>query len=227
MGKKVVVMSLGGSVILSNDPQFLLDFRKTLKKNYSNYKFVIVCGGGSIARQYINVLKKEKKNDEEVSRAGIRATRMNAQFLMQVFGKEANDVMPLNMKRVKSMLHENNVVICGSLRYASHETSDGTAAKVAAYLKAPFINVTNVDGLYTADPRIDKKATLIPYQTWTEFEQKANKMKFKPGQHFVLDQTASHLIRKKHIHTFIVGKNMKQLDNLINGKAFIGTTIGP
>lgn len=222
-----MVLSLGGSVILDDNPEFLLNFRKTLKKNYNKTKFVIVCGGGSIARSYINVLKEERKNEREISNAGIRATRMNAQFVMQVFGKEANDKLPLTMKHVHSFLRENNVVICGALRYAPRETSDGSAAKLAAYLKAPFINITNVAGLYTADPKKDKDAQLIPYQSWSDFAAKANQIRFKPGQHFVLDQAAAKLIGKKHVHTFIVGKDLKQLDNLLNQKPFKGTTIGP
>jgi uridylate kinase len=52
-----------------------------------------------------------------------------------------------------------------------------------------------------------------------------NKIKFKPGQHFVIDQTASKMIMKNKITTYILGKDMKQLDNLLNGKKFIGTKI--
>jgi len=50
-------------------------------------------------------------------------------------------------------------------------------------------------------------------------------MKFHPGQHFVLDQTASKIIKNSKINTYILGEDMKQLDNLLNGKKFIGTKI--
>ena len=87
--KEIIVLSLGGSLIIPKeiDYKFLKSFRKVLKKNYKNYKFVIVCGGGFIARQYINALKKQGKNEKELSLAGIRGTRMNALFVMQFFGK--------------------------------------------------------------------------------------------------------------------------------------------
>jgi len=76
-------------------------------------KFVIVCGGGSVARTYENVLEAERRNEKEVSIAGIRATRMNAEFMMQVFGKkEANDILPTTLKQVKSDLAKNKVVVC-------------------------------------------------------------------------------------------------------------------
>ncbi len=48
---------------------------------------------------------------------------------------------------------------------------------------------------------------------------------FKPGQHFVLDQTAARIILKSKIATYILGKDLTQLDNLLNHKKFKGTVI--
>jgi uridylate kinase len=233
MKKKVIVISLGGSIIIPQDKKdtFLLKFKKTLERHYSSYRFVIVCGGGSIAREYQWVLENEHKPQRELSRAGIRATKMNAQFVIQVFGKEANARLPNNMLQVKSELKKNNVVIsgspCGPPRYEAHETSDNTAAKLAHYLSAEFINVTNVAGLFTADPRKYKHAKLIPYENWSQFEKIATKIHFHAGQHFVLDQKAAKCIHKNKIKTYIIGKDVKVLDNLLKGRKFKGTTIGP
>ena len=226
---KVVVMSLGGSIIIpeKKDDPFLLKFRDVLQKNYKHWKFVLVCGGGSIARAYQNVLGNEHKSYKELSLAGIRATRMNAQFVMQVFGKEANDKLPYSMKSVKAELPKNKVVICGSLRYAPNETSDSTAAKLADYLNAEFINITNVAGLYTKDPHKKKSAKLIPYEKWELFEKRARAIHYKPGQHFVLDQKAAQRIKRKKIKTYIIGKDAANLHALLQNKKFKGTTIGP
>ena len=170
--KKVVVLSLGGSLIVPekiNYP-FLEKFKQTLRKFYNTHKFVIVCGGGTIARKYISALQKEHKSHKEISQAGIMATRMNAKFMMQFFGKkEANDTLPLNMEEAKNALKKNNVVFCGALRWAPHSTSDTTAAKLSVFLKTDFINLTNVPGLFTANPLTNKSAKFIPYQTWKAF----------------------------------------------------------
>ncbi len=224
---KKVVISLGGSLIVPKevDTKFISSFKKTLRKNYRNYKFIVVCGGGHVARKYISILKSEKKSNKEISLAGIRATRMNARLMMQVFGKEANDSIPLSMKDVEDYLPKNKVVFCGALRYASNETSDGTAAKLAHHLKSNFINLTNVPGLFTSNPLKNKKAKLIQNISWKDFEKKALRLKFKPGQHFVLDQNASTIIRKSRIKTYILGPDMKNFDKLLKGKKFKGTTI--
>lgn len=230
---KTLVISLGGSIIIpkGRKDKFLLKFKKTLEKHYRNYKFVIVCGGGSIAREYQWVLANEHKSQREMSKAGIRATKMNAQLVIQVFGKEANARLPDSMSQVKADLKKNNVVItgspCGPPRYSAHETSDNTAAKLADFLHADFLNITNVPGLFTSDPRKNRNAKIIPYISWEKFEKIATKIHFHPGQHFVLDQKASIKIHKRKIKTYIIGKDPKALDNLLRELQFKGTTIGP
>ena len=224
---KKIVISLGGSLIVPNkiDFKFLENLKKTLRKHYSTHKFIVVCGGGSIARKYIEALKKEKKSKYELSQAGIRVTRMNAIFMMQFFGKEANDALPKDMREVKNNILKNSVVICGALRFSENSTSDTTAAKLAHYLKTDFINITNVNGLFTKDPNKFKDAKFIPKVSWKKFQKMALKSKYSPGQHFVLDQSAATIIKKYKIPTYIIGKNLNNLENILKGKKFEGTII--
>ena len=224
---KTVVISLGGSVMIPDkiNFSFLDKFKRLLEKNSRTAKFVIVTGGGSVARKYIQALKEEGKGEKELSRAGIRVTRLNALFLMQFFGKGTNSNLPLDMEHVKNDLRKNKIVICGALRYDDKETSDGTAAKLANYLKSDFVNITNVAGLFDKDPRKHRDAKFIPEISWKDFEKIADKMKFKAGQHFVLDQMAAKLIRKHKIRTVIVGPDISNLNNLFNGRKFKGTRI--
>jgi len=53
----------------------------------------------------------------------------------------------------------------------------------------------------------------------------AKKIGFKPGQHFVLDQKSAKIIKKYNIRTYILGPDLKQLDNVLNHKHFIGTLV--
>ena len=79
--------------------------------------------------------------------------------------------------------------------------------------------------MYDKNPKEFKNAKLIHEISWEEFKKIVDKIKFRPGQHFVLDQTASKTIKTNKINTYILGKDMRQLDNLLNGKKFIGTKI--
>lgn len=224
---KTIVISLGGSLIIPDkvNYSFLHKFKATVRKFYKTHKFVVVCGGGEIARKYISSLTKEHKSKYDISQAGIRATRMNALFMTQFFGKEANSQLPRYMEEVKEQLKKNKVVFCGALRYVPNSTSDCTAAKLAHFLQTPFINMTNIQGLYSANPITNKKAKFIPYENWKDFEKRALKIPYHSGQHFVLDQNASKIIRKYKIKTYIIGQKLINLENILKGKKFTGTTI--
>jgi uridylate kinase len=229
--EKIIVISLGGSVIIPEelDLKFLKKFKEIIQKNYKRHKFIVVCGGGARAREQIEKIKSQGKNKKEQSLAGIKASKTNSKILMELFGKESNQKLPKSMKEMKEMLKKKKIIFSGSLKYDLNQTSDGEAAKIARTLKINFINITNVPGLYTSDPNKPSsnksKPKLIPKISWKEFESIALKIKFEPGQHFVLDQNASTIIRKNKVKTYIIGSNMKNFDALLNNKKFIGTTI--
>lgn len=224
--KKSVVLSLGGSLIIPDniDTNYLRNFKKIIKKNSEKYKFIVICGGGSIARKYISSLKELGINERFQSLSGISATRTNARFMNYFFNQDASKGIPQKIGEIKNYMDKRDVVFCGALEYKSNQTSDSTAAKVAEKFKAIFVNLTNVKGLYTQNPKKFKNAKFISKISWKEFEKMANKTKYKPGQHFVLDQTASKIIRKAKIHTYIFG-NLKELDNLLNDRSFKGTEV--
>ena len=225
MKKKVIVLSLGGSQIIPNNinQKYLTEFKKTLRKN-KKYKFIIVCGGGGLARKYIGAVKQAKQSEKFQSLAGIAATRTNARFMNYFFGIEPVKGIPHTMNGVKHYIKKMDIIFCGALEYKEDQTSDSTAAGIAKEFKAEFVNLTNVMGLYTKNPTKYKNAKFIPEISWKNFNKMTNKLKFKPGQHFVLDQTASKMILKNKIPTYII-KDLKQLDNFLKNKKFKGTKI--
>ncbi|MBU0894726.1 MAG: UMP kinase [Nanoarchaeota archaeon] len=225
MKKQVIVLSLGGSLIIPNkiDLKFLNNFKKTIKSNLKNYKFIIVCGGGSIARTYISALKN--KQNKIQSTAGIASTRTNAKFMSLFFDQDPLHKIPQKLKKIKKQIKKQEIIFCGALDFKPKQTTDSNAAEIASYFKTDFINLTNVLGLYDKNPKKFKNAKFIEKITWKSFYKTANKLGFKPGQHFVLDQTSAKIILKNKIKTYILGQNMNNLDNLLKNKSFKGTII--
>ncbi|MFH0808163.1 MAG: hypothetical protein V1888_00930 [archaeon] len=224
--ENVWVISLGGSRIVPDDVDndFLEDFRALIDL-HGDKRFVVVCGGGRTARRYMSALKKLGKKTRAQSIEGIAVTRLHAGFMARFFGTIANEDVPMDMKRVKNLLGKNRVVFCGALRWRDKTTSDGTAAKLAGYLKCPFINLTNVRGLYSSDPRKNKKARFISKIGWEEFFRITRKVKFEAGQHFVLDLAAAREIARKKIPTYIVG-SLGSMNGILKGdKKIVGTVI--
>src|SRR3989344_4602366 len=228
MKKELVVISLGGSQIIKDGEihlPFLNKFKKIILKHSKTKKFVIVCGGGSVSRMYIEALRKAGKNDKLQSYAGISITRHNARFMSYFFNNENEEGIPHSTKELDSMLARKSIVFCGALEYHPNKTSDSTAAQIAGHFNSLFINITNIAGLYNKNPKKHKDAKFIPKISWREFFIMANRLKFKPGQHFVLDQSAAKIIMDKKIKTIIVGNNLNNLDKALTGKKFIGTII--
>ncbi len=225
---KTIVISLGGSLVIPNeiDYNFIKHFRSLIVSLRKKYKFVIVLGGGKTARNYIHALGNENFSEKVKCLVGIAITRLNARFMETFFGKYSTQHLPTSLKEIENMLKKNNIVFAGALRYVPDNTSDGTAAQIASYLKTELINLTNVDGLYTKDPRKFKDAKFIPEISFQEFDNIVSKIKFMAGQHFVLDQRASKLIKSNKVKTVILnGDNLKHLENYLTGKKFKGTII--
>jgi uridylate kinase len=226
MARNIWVISLGGSRIISEgeiDVGFIQKFKKIIFANKQD-KFIVVTGGGSTARKYIKALKKLDKSTEAQSKEGIAITRMHASFLSGILGKKSNLILPKTYKKIGNLLNKNKVVVCGALQYKKKNTSDGTAAGIAAHFKTHFINITNISGLYTSDPTKNKSAKFIKNISWKNFHKKASKIKYSAGQHFVLDQSASKIILKKKIPTYIIS-NLNDLPKIFKGKSFSGTLI--
>ncbi|MBS3151534.1 UMP kinase [Candidatus Woesearchaeota archaeon] len=217
-----IVISLGGSLINPGkiNYNFLKEFKNTIKK-FSGYKIVIVTGGGKIAREYIGALKD--KSEKVRSLIGIKATKLNAMLVSNFLDNEV--VVPDSLEEVGRILKRKNLVVCGSLGYRQDMTSDGTAADVARHLKADLlINMTNVKGLYDKDPRKFKNAKFISEISFGDFLRMANKVNYKPGQHFVLDQIAARIIRRYKIKTAIL-KDVNELEKCLKRNKFSGTVI--
>ncbi|HEA46387.1 MAG TPA: UMP kinase [Candidatus Pacearchaeota archaeon] len=225
--KKVIVLSLGGSLIIPDnvDTKFLKQFKKIILKNSRKHKLLIGCGGGSIARKYISALRKEGLDVKHQSMAGISATRMNARFMSYFFDIDPKHGIPHDKNTLKKYSKTQDVVFFGALKYKPKQTSDSTAAEIARQHKTIFINLTNVKGLYDKDPKKHKNAKLIQEISWKDFDKMANASKYTPGQHFVLDQTASKIILDNKISTYIIGPDLKQLENVLKGKKFEGTLV--
>ncbi|VVB78941.1 Uridylate kinase [uncultured archaeon] len=226
MTKRLIVISLGGSLIIPDkiNVRLIEEFKKIILQNTKKYKFIIVCGGGNTARNYIHGLNERMELFQ--SFLGIAATRLNAKFMTYFFEKNVNQVIPRDMVEVENLLKKHDVVFCGALRYADDETSDATSAKLANHFNTEFINLSDVKGLYDKNPKRFKNAKFIPEISPKEFLKMANQIEFKPGQHFILDAKAAKIIKKHNIKSYLLGSDMKNLDSLLKNRHFVGTIIG-
>lgn len=217
--KKKIVFSLGGSVMIPNefDVKFLKGFSKLIKKYKSRIHFSVVCGGGKPARLYTTAAKKMKIKDVFAHKLGIKATHMNSMLIAELIGGKFSDEHPIKIGKKKGLY------VSGG--YKIGWTTDTDAAYIAESMKANvLINVTDVKGVYTDNPDKNPKAKFLPKLSWNEFFKISGGVG-GPGGHFVFDPVASRICKRNKTKVYVISKNLKNLENVLKGKRFIGTII--
>ncbi|MFA4941114.1 MAG: UMP kinase [Patescibacteria group bacterium] len=225
--KKVYVISLGGSLIAPPegiDWKFLKDFRKLIvSETKIGNRFFIIAGGGITCRNYIAAADKVVKvSDEDRDWLGIHSTRLNAHLLRTIFYDIAHPEIIKNP--TVHMKGKEKIFIAGG--WKPGWSTDYVATVLAREYKIKtVINLSNIDYVYTSDPRKNKDAEPIKEINWKNFRKIVGN-KWDPGLNAPFDPVASRLAEKLDLEVIIVnGKNVGNFRNFLKGNGSIGTII--
>ncbi|MEM5875227.1 MAG: UMP kinase [Candidatus Aenigmatarchaeota archaeon] len=221
-----IVISIGGSLLTKEiSCRNFKNYAKIIQKISNNNKIIVVCGGGSIARQYIKIAKICKCKRENQDFIGIMATHLNASTLYSLL-KNAYLIKwkPLKEaeKEVKKYFGKKILVAAG---YDTKHSTDYNAAYFASIVNADIvINVTNVDGVYDKDPSKYKNARKFEFLSYDDFIKIVSKLKQSPGEYRLFDIDAAKILKKYKIPLKIIdGRNPKNIEKAL--KENIGTLI--
>jgi len=224
--KNMYIISLGGSLIVPDevDFKFVRKFRELIiKKVGSGNKFIIVCGGGGLNRKYNEAAKKVKKlSNEELDWIGIYATRYNAELIKILFGSLAHSEIITNPHK---KLSTKKPIIIGA-GFKPGWSSDYDAVYLAdTYGAKKVVNLSNIDYAYNKDPKKFKNAKPIKKTNWKEFRKIVGN-KWEPRMNKPFDPIASREAEKLGLEVSILnGKNLKNFDNYLDERKFVGTVI--
>ena len=229
MNKKTVIISLGGSLIVPEelDWKFIKKFKQTIEKHIKKgYKFVIITGGGMIARKYIAAAAKiDKINSDDKDWIGIHATRMNGHFMRTIFRRQAHLVINKNPNDTTDFVNfKKNILIAAGWKPGF--STDYDAVVLAKNLSVhQVINLSNIDFVYTKDPRKFSNAKKLKNISWKDYRKIVGN-RWNPGMNAPFDPVASKLAEKLGLEVSIIGgKNLKNFENYLAGKKFQGTII--
>ena len=202
---------------------------KEIKDIYDKgVQVALVVGGGNIFRGFAK--SKYFNMDRSVADyMGMLATVLNGLALQDALEKQGVDTRvltaiqmhqiaePYIRRRAIRHLEKRRVVIFVAGTGNPYFTTDTAASLRAMEIKADvLLKGTKVDGVYTADPVIDKKARLFKN---ISYKQVLNK-KLK-----ILDSTAVALCMENNLSIIVFNMNKKgDLNKIIEGKQ-VGTTI--
>ncbi|MDR2900767.1 MAG: UMP kinase [Treponema sp.] len=225
----VTVISLGGSIVApdSVDEAFLKDFLaligEMLTQNEKR-RFIFVVGGGGPARNYQKAYKSicEKPVDNEADWIGVMATRLNAQLIKAIMGDWCTQDVVIDPTQTDPLV--GRVLVAAGWKPGF--SSDYDAVLLAERFNADkVINLSNIDKVYTDDPRKNPDAKPIDTISWADFRAMVGD-EWVPGKNVPFDPIASKHASKIGIKVICAaGKDLPNLKKILNDDAFVGTTI--
>lgn len=206
------------------DVRFLKKLRQLLRKQVKKGKrFILIAGGGSTARAYMQAANKVTRlTHEDMDWLGIHSTRLNGHLLRTILRDIAHPEMIKNPER-KIRWKEPILVAAG---WKPGRSTDEIAVRMAsAYDASHVINLTNIERVYNKDPK--KFPDAVPYDqmSWKEFRKLVGN-RWTPGANAPFDPIASRLAQKLGMTVTVAkGDELKNLEAILEGRHFKGTTL--
>ncbi|KKR71241.1 aspartate kinase [Candidatus Roizmanbacteria bacterium RIFCSPLOWO2_01_FULL_40_14] len=223
-----IILSLGGSLIVPNggiDTSFLKEFNDFIRRHIQiSRRFFIITGGGGTCRNYQQAAQAVVDvPNEDLDWLGIHATRLNAHLIRTIFRDIARPQIIESYDEIQDI--GNYSLIIGSGWKPGWSTDYDTVMMCKFYGAKTIVNMSNTDGVYTADPRKDPQAKRIDRMSWKEYRVMFGD-KWVPGFSSPIDPIAAKLSDELGLTIItLAGKDLRNVEKAIEGKDFIGTTI--
>lgn len=221
--KKRIVIKLSGRIFSEDNVKVLKDYAKFLVKISKICQPVVVTGGGTIARHYINHARSSGADESSLDELGIEVSRLNAKLLIYALKHKAYPHPPTTLQEIRYAVDSGLIVIVGGL-HPGHSTN-GTAALIAEKVEATqFLNATDVDGVYDLDPNKYKKAKKFRRIELKTLRNMLLREDSVAGGYDLMDILALKIIERSKIKTRILKADLKILEKAIKGDS-VGTEI--
>ncbi|MDR1931884.1 MAG: UMP kinase [Spirochaetales bacterium] len=222
------VISLGGSIVAPEavDTAYLKDFcllvREYLAED-AGRKLILVIGGGGPARAYQGAYREiaDKPENEAQDWIGIAATRLNGELVRGLFPAECRDPLAIDPR---------NAPFTGRVLIAAGWKPGFSSDYDAVFLAEKFgadtvINLSNINKVYTADPKKDPAAKPLDRLSWREFLEVVGD-EWTPGKNAPFDPVAARKAADLKMQVIVAaGKDLDNLRKILTDKPFTGTLI--
>ncbi len=224
-----VAISVGGSIAAPDDldTTLLRGLARVLRDASRRRDLLVVVGGGRLSRRYITAARELGADEGSLDWVGIDATRLNARLVIAALGDIAYHGVPVDFGEALTAARSFPVVVMGGT-HPGHTTDAVTAMLAEVARAAEIVILTNVDGVYTADPKADASArrlTRIPASRLVDIVSAQSASAGSPG---VVDPMAARIIRRSRIPTKVLdGRDLEGVRAALGGRAFKGTVVTP
>jgi uridylate kinase len=224
------VLSLGGSIVAPDvpDTEFLREFAGTARRWLGmdpTRRLIIVVGGGGPARAWQKAYRDAVAVPDHDAQdwIGIMATRLNAQLVRSLF----LDLCPHDLVTDPTSVTVFGGRVLVASGWKPGFSTDYDAVVLAERFQADVVvNLSNIAKVYSADPRLDPSAKPVDSISWKDFRAMVGD-EWTPGKNVPFDPIASR--RAEEVGLKVVcaaGKDLANLEAILDGRQFVGTTIG-
>lgn len=225
---KRVAAAVGGSVLVpSLEENRLKAWAETLIRLHENgIQVFAVVGGGGEARRYIEACRGLSLDEASSDEIGIMVTRINAALLIGALKDYAYPRVAESYLQAKEFAVSGKIVVMGGV--TPGQTTDAVSAVLAEEVGASMmLDLTAVDGIYSADPKKDPSAVKYAAMTPAELINLIMKEKMNAGSNMIIDLVAAKVTERSGIPLVVMdGRDPKLLEEaLLDGK-FNGTVVG-
>ncbi len=218
-----IVLRIGGSVLGSPpDPEVVEGYAKVVNQlNSEGHSVAVIVGGGDVARKYIRSAGEMGLSPYQQDTIAIHASRLNARLVAMKLGGVSS--VPTSVDGILLRLARNRVAVMGGLKPGI--TTDTVAAVIAQRWSADLmVKGSDQEGIYTADPRTDRKAKKLDRISYDRLSQILGGS-HKPGIHSIVDPVAvSHLLASRVKLVVISGIEPRGVISAVHGER-VGTLV--
>jgi len=221
-----VVVRIGGSVVASPVNTELMskyaDLLRALKKE--GHEVALVVGGGSLAREFIEIAKNLGLEEQAQDEIAISVSRLFAQLFLKKLGDVSGRKVALTLDDAAECLSEGKIVVMGGLKPGI--TTDAVAALVAERVKADLlVKGTDQDGVYDKDPRKHADAVKLDRLSFDDLPRIFEENKHKAGMHQIIDPEAVKVLKRERVKLIVVnGFKPENILAAVNGEK-VGTVV--
>jgi uridylate kinase len=226
----LTVISLGGSIVAPDtvDEAFLKSLVSLIREFLAaepERRFIFVVGGGAPARVYQNAYRNISgaAEDNEADWIGIMATRLNAQLVRALMSEWCSQEVVTDPTGATAMT--GRVLVAAGWKPGF--SSDNDAVLLAERFGAgSVINLSNIEQVYTDDPKKNPEAKPIDRISWPDFRALVGDA-WQPGKNVPFDPVASRRAAELGLRVICAaGRDLENLGQILRGEPFLGTTIG-
>ncbi len=223
-----IVLKLGGHVIFGEqiDTDLLKQYASLIEDIFDGGRWVVVIGGGETARKYIKTAKQLGLDETSCDETAIKITRVNAYLFARSLGNKACQRIPETVDEIRMLSDTGRVVVAGGLQPG--QSTMAVSILAASVIGAERIVVaTDVDGIYSDDPKKNREAKLIPRMSYEEMAVLAQKVSQKAGQYQIIDMVGLAMLLRTRIPLYYVnGYKLDMVRDAVLGKR-AGTIVTP